>query len=395
MLRVNTILFLLVLALSATAECADELDGIGLEPVVSVSGRPLALRHAGDGTGRLFIVKQAGIIAVYDGKQVLERPFLNISGRVASGGEKGLLGLAFDPDFTENGYFYVNYTFQKARRLFTRIARFHVPKNSPDEADPGSEQVLLEFEQPFGNHNGGDLHFGSDGYLYIGTGDGGSAGDPKDVARKLNNLLGKILRIDVRGNPAGGNACGAVGHYRIPGDNPFAHKSRACGEIWAYGLRNPWRWSFDRSTQDLIIADVGQGKWEEVDFQPAHSKGGEYYGWSCMEGRHRFKSNRCEVRQKPVLPVTEYQHKKGRCSITGGYVYRGPLKALQGQYVYGDYCTGEIWLAEPGEAGWSSRLWRDTDLNIASFGEDEAGNLYVVDFKGQIYRIAARSPGSD
>lgn len=364
-----------------------------LKLVTSVSGSPLAVRHAGDGSGRVFIVERSGKIYIHDGSQLLPAPFLDILGSVTSGGERGLLGLAFHPDFSVNRYFYVNYTFE-TDKLFTRISRFEVPIDSPNLADPNTELVLLEVEQPYTNHNGGDIHFGPDGYLYIGMGDGGSGGDPQDNARDPGVLLGKMLRIDVDGGSPGNGACGLVGNYGIPGSNPYKGNDGACDEIWASGLRNPWRWSFDRSTGDLIIGDVGQGEWEEVDFQPSDSAGGEYYGWSCMEGTHEYNADRCDG-SPMVAPILEYAHVDGNCSITGGYRYRGPVLKMTGLYFYADYCTGNIWYAQLNDGNWSATLWRDTVLNVSSFGEDQAGNLYVVDLNGGIYRFESASNAND
>ena len=381
---------LLLLAwLMALTTHAGEFVDVRLRLVAHMPGgvSPLAVRHAGDGSRRIFILAQEGRIFIHDGRRLLKRPFLDIRSRVTRGGEKGLLGLAFSPDYMRDRRFYVNYTVRRGRTLYTRVSRFRASADDVNLADPGSEQVLFELEQPWGNHNGGDLHFGRDGYLYIGTGDGGAAGDPGDNARNLGDLLGKMLRIDVQGPPSpSGETCGLVAHYAVPEDNPFRSGRGSCDEIWAYGLRNPWRWSFDRLTGDLFIGDVGQDLWEEVDFQPASSKGGEFYGWSCMEGSHRYDESRCDGRSM-VKPILEYGHQGGNCSITGGYRYRGPVEALWGLYVYGDFCSGNIWFARQQGRGWTSRLWRSTNLNISSFGEDEAGNLYVVDLGGAVYRF--------
>jgi hypothetical protein len=382
-----------VLLLISTVGAAPPAD-LALTLVTSVTGAPLAVRHAGDGSGRIFIVSRNGIIRIHDGTQLLPAAFLDISSRVASGGETGLLGLAFDPDFSNNRFFYVNYTASISGNLHTRISRFQVPVATPNVADATTELELLEIRQPYSNHNGGDIHFGADGYLYIGMGDGGSGGDPQDRARKLDNLMGKMLRIDVHGNTPGSAACGLQGNYGIPVDNPFIGTAGACAEIWSYGLRNPWRWSFDRLTNDMILADVGQGSWEEVNFQPAGSSGGEYYGWSCMEGNHVFNSARCDG-SLLAAPILEYDHSGGNCSITGGYRYRGPILAMNGIYVYADYCTGNIWFAEPGSRGWTSSLWQAGGMNISSFGEDEVGNIYVVDLGGGIYRFDSVMSAND
>lgn len=369
---------------------------LDLISVASVQGSPLAVRHAGDGSGRIFIVTKQGKIFIHDGNQLLSTPFLDISDRVRSGSEQGLLGLDFHPGFAmagiHKGEFFVNYSNSAGD---TVVSRFRVPAGTPNVADPASEKILLRIQQPAPNHNGGDIHFGVDGYLYIGMGDGGGGGDPKDRARNTSDLLGKMLRIDVNGSSAGSGACGLVGNYGIPASNPFVGTSGACAEIWALGLRNPWRWSFDRSTHDLFIGDVGQGAWEEVDFQPASSTGGEYYGWSCMEGNHTFKADRCD-RTPRVAPILEYDHSAGNCSITGGYRYRGPIPGMNGIYMYADYCSGRIWFAEYSNGSWSSYLWRDTGWNIASFGEDEVGNIYVLAlYSGDVYRFKTSASTND
>lgn len=361
--------------------------------IADIAGSPIAVRHAGDGSGRIFIVSRNGTIRIQDGNQVLSTLFLDITKRVSSGGETGMLGLAFHPGYSGNGYFFVNYTNKRDSKLYTRVSRFQVSQN-PQVADPSSELIVLEVQQPYSNHNGGDIHFGSDGYLYIGMGDGGSGGDPGDRARNNNNLMGKMLRIDVdSSDPGTGDICAPVANYGIPASNPYQGANAACDEIWAYGLRNPWRWSFDRQTHDMLIADVGQRDWEEVDFQPANSTGGEYYGWSCMEGNHEFNASRCDTKPH-VGPILEYPHQDGNCSITGGYIYRGPIPGMNGIYIYADYCTGIIWFAEYNGA-WSVTKWQDTDLNISGFGEDEAGNVYVVGLGGGIYRFKSNDCSLD
>src|SRR6185436_17604761 len=260
----------------------------------------------------------------------------------------------------------------------TVIAQYRVAANS-DVADPASEIVLLRITQPFANHNGGQVRFGPDGYLYIAMGDGGSAGDPQGNGQKLGTLLGKLLRIDVESQP---------GQLRIPADNPFVNTPNARGEIWAYGLRNPWRFTFDRATGDLWIGDVGQGAYEEVDFQPASSHGGENYGWNRTEGLHCFTSN-CNM-QGLILPVAEYTHADNNCSVTGGFVYRGSgYPGLRGIYLYGDYCSGRIWGIERQGAQWSTRLLLSSGFSITTFGEDEAGEVYLGNSGngGTIYRV--------
>ena len=267
----------------------------------------------------MFIVEQAGLIRILQNGQVIEPPFLDIAARVDDGGnEQGLLGLAFHPDFANNGFFYVNYTGQGGD---TVIARFTASGNI---ADPNSEVRLLGVRQPYPNHNGGGLAFGSDGYLYIALGDGGSGGDPQGNGQNLNTLLGKILRIDVNnGNP-----------YAVPADNPFGT------EVFHYGLRNPWRISFDSQTGDLWIGDVGQGQWEEIDFLPAGTGGGVNFGWNRYEGLHEYSSGAELENHRP--PLFEYSHTDG-CSVTGGYVYRGPMPEWQGVYFYADFCSGKVW----------------------------------------------------
>jgi glucose/arabinose dehydrogenase len=336
--------------------------------------KPTYLTHAGDGSGRLFITEQVGRIRLVVDGQLLGQPFLDISSLVGSrASEQGLLSIAFHPRYASNGYFFVNYTDVRGD---TVVARYHV-SSDPNVADPESGTVLLTIDQPYANHNGGQLHFGPDGYLYIGMGDGGSAGDPQNNGQRLDTLLGKLLRIDVD----------AASPYGIPPDNPFRNRSDAKPEIWAYGLRNPWRFSFDRATGDLYMADVGQNAYEEVDFQPAASRGGENYGWNFMEGNHPYggRSRRPEF----TPPVAEYSHAEGGCSVTGGYVYRGTrLPGLTGIYLFGDYCTGLTWtLYRSAPDMWERRLFLRTNLRISSFGEDEAGELYVLDHAGAVYRL--------
>ena len=303
---------------------------IALRPVISGLSEPTSIVNAGD--SRLFIAQQTGRIAIYDGTRVLPQPFLDVSSLISTNGEeRGLLGLAFSPHYRDDGSFYIDYTNTAGD---TVVARYHVSASDPNVADRASAQVILTVAQPYPNHNGGELQFGPDGYLYIAMGDGGSGGDPENRAQTLSTLLGKILRIDVA------NAA----TYRIPPTNPFANRAGAAPEIWAWGVRNPWRFSFDRLTGDLWIADVGQDNYEEVDFQPASSTGGENYGWHRMEGFHCYNpSTNCNDGTL-TLPVLEYSHADGSCSITGGYRYRGALfSRLYGTYFYGDFCTGKIW----------------------------------------------------
>ncbi|MBN2430400.1 MAG: PQQ-dependent sugar dehydrogenase [Acidobacteria bacterium] len=338
--------------------------------------QPVHIAHADDGSGRLFIVERTGTIRIFHNGQILADPFLDISGRITfSGGEQGLLSVAFPPAFAAKQYFYVYYTALETGASI--VSRFGVTAD-PDRADPTSEEIVLIQPQPFTNHNGGQLAFNPvDGYLYIGFGDGGSGGDPDNYAQTTTTWLGKILRIDVESGAAA---------YAVPADNPFVGDPLVLDEIWAIGLRNPWRFSFDRATGDLWIGDVGQSTWEEINYQPADSPGGENYGWRITEGSACYNPNPCST-VGLTLPVWDYSHITG-CSVTGGMVYRGPANSLaHGIYVYGDYCTGIIWgLAWDGQA-WVNRELLDTAVNIASFGQDEDGELYVADRFGGIYRL--------
>jgi glucose/arabinose dehydrogenase len=367
-----------VILIGAGAAPAQE---IALDLFLSGLDNPVAITHAGDGTGRLFITLQGGLILVHDGAGLRDEPFLDIRTLVSCCGEQGLLSVAFHPRHAENGVFYVNYTDDTGA---TVVARYTVFPGDPDRADPGSAAVLLTVPQPFTNHNGGQLQFGPDGYLYIGMGDGGSGGDPLDNAQRLTTLLGKMLRIDVDGGVP----------YAIPPDNPFRGSPPARPEIWASGLRNPWRFGFDRATGDLFIGDVGQGAWEEIDYQPAGSPGGENYGWRLMEGAHCFNpSSGCNPGTL-TLPILEYGHALG-CSVTGGYRYRGAgIPAIQGQYLFSDWCSGRIWGASPDGGGtWRARELLASGRNVVAFGEDGAGELYLahrpVGGPGAIYRIVA------
>ena len=350
---------------------------VRLEPVVTGLNQPLDLVNAGDGTGRLFVVEQAGRVRVLQNGTLTNEPFLDISDKTEGGGEQGLLGLAFHPDYVDNGLFYVNYTDLQDN---TVVAEYQVSAD-PARADADSETVLLTIPQPYRNHNGGDLAFGPDGYLYIATGDGGSGGDPLDSGQSLDTHLGKLLRIDVNGGDAAGGT-----PYAVPADNPFVNTAGALPEIWAYGLRNPWRFSFDRDTGDLYIGDVGQNAFEEIDFQNADSAGGENYGWNVMEGFHCYNADSCDE-SGLVLPIAEYPHSEGK-SVTGGYVYRGAaIPELVGQYVYGDFGSGRVWRAQQQNGEWTSELLLESGLNIAGFGTDEAGELYVVAINGGVYRL--------
>lgn len=335
------------------------------QPITGGLIRPVDLQP--DGSGRLFIVEKIGHIHVYQNGALVDAPFLNIEDRVNDdSNEMGLLGLAFHPDFTQNGYFYVNYTGSGGD---TFVSRFQA---SGDSADPSSELNLLRISQPFRNHNGGALTFGPDGYLYIGTGDGGSAGDPQGNGQSLNTLLGKILRIDVD----------SAQPYAIPADNPFGN------EIWHYGLRNPWRISFDTLTGDLYIADVGQNVWEEINVAPAGSRGGLNFGWDYYEGNHEYEPK--NVAGEYAFPAVEYSHAEGGCSVTGGYVYRGSMPEWNGIYLYGDYCTGYVWGLINVNGQWQARLMFEANIRITSFGQDESGEIYLLGDGGEVLQLVRK-----
>jgi glucose/arabinose dehydrogenase len=340
---------------------------VNLRSIAVGLDRPVYLTHAGDGSGRLFIVEKPGTVRIVKNGALLPGPFLDIRGLVkSSGSEQGLLGLAFDPQYTTSGRFFVDYIDLNGN---TVIARYLVSTSDPDRADGAGGTAILNVPQPYPNHNGGELAFGPDGYLYIGLGDGGSEGDPLGNGQRLDTLLGKILRIDVGGDG-----------YAIPPDNPFLIRPDARPEIWAYGLRNPWRFSFDRATGDLYIGDVGQDGYEEVDVQPAGSAGGRNYGWNIMEGFHPYKGGSTEGL---IPPAAEYEHASGNCSVTGGYVYRGgAIPSLEGIYLFGDYCTGQTWVLRRFPDGWRAAEWFGMRISISSFGEDESGELYVLDYRG-------------
>ncbi len=360
-----------------------QLPAIALERVADGFERPTFVTGAGDGSGRLFVLEKRGTIRIVRNGTVASQPFLDIRTLVrSSGNEQGLLGLAFHPRYSENGRFFVFYTASDAANT---VAEFRVDPANPDRAEPAPVRTLLSLPDPYANHNGGMLAFGPDGYLYIALGDGGGAGDPLRAGQDLANPFGAILRIDVDAPPAAGLA------YAIPPGNPFADRPGARPEIWAYGLRNPWRFSFDRATGDLWIADVGQNAIEEVNLEPAGFPGGANYGWSTMEGTRCYRpAAGCDTAGL-VRPVFEYTHDDG-CSITGGYVYRGQaFPALRGAYLLADYCTGAAWaLRRQGDALQADRL-APFPGGISSFGEDDAGELYVVrDQAGTLERIVAR-----
>jgi glucose/arabinose dehydrogenase len=351
-------------------------SGYSWQMVVSGLNRPEGLVNAGDGSRRLFILEQGGLIRILKDGTLLPTPFLDLTQKVSCCGERGLLGLVFHPKYAENGFFYVDYTESANNRLYTVIARYSVSASDPNLADPSSELRLLQIERQFLNHNGGQLQFGPDGYLYIGMGDGGSEGDPLGNGQFLQTLLGKLLRIDVDHSQP----------YSIPADNPFANGG-GLWEIWAYGLRNPWRFSFDKLTGDLYIGDVGQDTWEEIDYLPANSPGGENFGWSYYEGMHPYRGSP-PAGTKFVMPVAEYNHELGD-AIIGGYVYRGQnLPAWWGVYLYGDYGTGRVWgLLHLANGNWQNNQMFATRYKISSFGQDESGEIYLVDDGGSILML--------
>jgi glucose/arabinose dehydrogenase len=380
---------------------------IEIMPVVSGLSAPVQIANAGDGSERLFVVERRGTVQIVESGSLLSTPFLDIQDRVQAGGEEGLLSIAFPPSYAAKGYFYVYYTNHNGDN---QVSRFSISAD-PNIADSSSEKLILYLDHPaYSNHNGGQMAFGPDGYLYIGTGDGGGGGDPDGNGQNTDSLLGKILRIDVEWasmlpvaaysvylplliNNGEGNPLGQA--YRIPDDNPFRGMAGHREEIWAFGLRNPWRFSFDRNTGDLYIGDVGQGSWEEVDFQLTSSPGGENYGWNEMEGMHCYLPN-CDTAGM-TLPVYEYPtHEQGGCSITGGFVYRGvDYPGMQGIYLFADYCNGRITGLVNDSGTWQSQLLLDTSLSPSSFGESESGELYIADLSsGTIYQIVEQAPGN-
>jgi glucose/arabinose dehydrogenase len=355
---------------------------INVEQVLASGfNKPVEISNAGDGSGRLFVVEQPGVIKIIEQGNRLPVPYLDIQNLVEYGGERGLLGLAFHPNYESNGYFYVDYT--RKNDGATVIMRYQVSAGDPNQADPNSASLVITIDQPYANHNGGKLAFGPDGYLYIAMGDGGDAGDPHGNAQNTNSLLGKILRLDVDSSSP----------YAIPPDNPFA-SGGGRGEVWDYGLRNPWRFSFDKLTHDIYIGDVGQGAWEEIDFHSTTTPGGVNFGWNCFEGFHPYKTsapcNNQAYLNTMTMPVAEYNHSLGN-AVTGGYVYRGTQNPdLIGWYFYGDYGYGRIWsIYHYANGGWSDPLeLLHTNYQISTFGEDEQGELYVADYgSGTIYHL--------
>ena len=372
-------------------------DFLALTELTTSLTNPVSVAHAGDNSGRLFIVEQEGIIRIYDTvtNTLLPAPFLDIQNEVFSmqdtggGNEQGLLGLAFHPDYFNNGRFFVNYTTSPANGVWrTVVAEYGVSLN--DDLALESGEVLLEFEQEARNHNGGDIHFGPDGYLYIASGDGGGGNDQYDNAQDIDTLRGALLRIDVDTlAPEGSELCGLVSAYGIPPGNAFPGANDGCDEILHIGLRNPWRFSFDAQTGDLLIADVGQGEWEEINHVPATASGLNF-GWPCREGMHEF--NPGKTCTPPLTePVLEYAHVDGNCSVTGGYVYHGNKLPLNGRYLYGDWCSERVWIGSNAGGTWSAEEWQGTAAvlqSLSSFGQDENCELYITDRDGgALYRI--------
>jgi glucose/arabinose dehydrogenase len=354
---------------------------VALQEVASGLNFPVYLTAPPGDSARLFILEKGGAIRIVKGDTLEPTPFLDLTGKVSTGSEQGLLGLAFDPAYATNGRFVVHYTDTNGN---TTISMFQVATDSPDRADPASERILLTVEQPFANHNGGQILFGPDGMLYVGLGDGGSEGDPGGRGQGLTDLLGDILRLDVRSGTG----------YAIPADNPFVGRTDARPELWSVGLRNPWRFSFDAVTGDLYIADVGQDAWEEVDVvTTAQGAGrGANFGWNITEGRHCTTDPSCDL-SRFTLPLTEYSHQDG-CSVTGGFVYRGAaIPALQGHYFYSDYCSGWVrsFRLQDGVAA-DEQQWPTLAPggNVPSFGQDAAGELYIMNVEGRVFRIVPR-----
>jgi glucose/arabinose dehydrogenase len=354
-------------------------SGMGLETVVEGLDFPVWLTSPPEDP-RLFVVEKGGRVVIVEDGSLLATPFLDLRGQVSTGNEQGLLSLAFHPDYAANGRFFVNLTDPAGD---TRVVEFRVSAGDPDRADPASARVVLAIDQPFSNHNGGLVLFGPDGMLYVGMGDGGSGGDPRGNGQDLGTLLGKLLRLDVDG-----------GHpYAVPADNPFVDRPGARPEVWAYGLRNPWRFSFDRETGDLYIADVGQNQFEEVNAVRGAGRGLNY-GWNVMEGGHCFEpSDGCD-RSGLTLPVTEFDHGDG-CSVTGGFVYRGSaISDLRGTYLFSDYCSGFVrgFRFANGQAGSGRRFpeLEPSDNAVTSFGQDADGELYLLTAGGSVHRIVPR-----
>lgn len=393
-------------------------DSVVLTPFVSNLSGPTAIRSSDDSSGRLFVIENlsgSARIRIIDATgALLPTAYYTHAVSGGAGSEQGMLGIAFDPDFATNGTLYVTYTAPgsdlRLGALPDQVLLRLVASNPAANVFSGTQTEVLRIPDIYSNHNGGNILFGPDDYLYWGMGDGGSGGDPNDFAQNLWKkvvssktyyLLGKMLRLDVR-NPvtsAAANQCGATtgapAQYSIPPDNPYVGQTGKCGEIWLYGLRNPWRWSFDRATGDMVIGDVGQNIYEEIDFRTRASTASNDYGWRLCEGNHYYNPSgsgtNCPAATASIAPVVEYSHATGACAVTGGYVYRGPVRALRGQYLFSDYCDGLVRVADadPLAATWTSTVLPGMpSMNVYSFGEDDVGNVFVIDGGGgKIYRV--------
>ena len=383
-LRLATLLPLAVLQACSNSNSPAPPGGGGppptlaLTPVVSGLSSPVDLQFPADGTSRMLIVEQAGTIRIATNGGLSATPFVDITNKVDFGGEKGLLGLAFHPQFPQNHLFYVHYDRLSGGQMQSVIAEYSVSTSDPNQADPNSERILLTVDQPFDNHKGGQIVFGPDGFLYIGFGDGGSGGDPLGNGQNLQTLLGKMLRIDVD-HQSGGK------QYAIPSSNPFAGGG-GLPEIWAYGLRNPWRFSFDRAGGRLFAGDVGQDKYEEIDILTS----GGNFGWNTMEGMHCFNpASGCNM-SGLTLPIAEYDHSEGE-AVMGGFVYHGSaIPNLVGAYILADYASGTIWELTESNGTWTRTKLLSSGRNISSFGQDVAGELYVADYAGGVLKIVAQ-----
>jgi len=360
---------------------------LGFNKIAQGLTSPVDIKNAGDGSKRLFIVEESGTIRIYRSSNLVSRPFLNVRNIVGyNGGEEGLLSLAFDPNYKQNGYFFIYYT---APNKNVTLARYRVSATNPDVVNPNSGVILFSYPKPdgFQNHNGGSLQFGKDGYLYISIGDGRSEGDPFNTSQNGQSQFGKMLRLDVNvTNPP---------YYKIPPDNPFVNNPNVLNSIWALGLRNTWKWSFDRQNGNMWIGDVGQDKWEEIDFRKPGQSAGSNYGWRCYEGNAAYNTADCKRKGSYDFPIFQYPHNmnNGGFCVIGGYVYRGlAYPQLRGYYICADYISGNAWKLRPNNTGgWDIYLQKNVPLSIVSFGENEEGELFASTRDGSIYSITAQS----